>query len=48
MLGLDDEGKLLSLQDISDIFIEEVFEVPKEIVDQLNLRMRGKAENQQL
>lgn len=47
-MGLDDEAKLLSLQNISDIFVEEVFEVPRETVDQLNLRMRGKAKNQQI
>lgn len=47
-MGLDDEAKLLSLQDISDIFVEEVFEVPRETVDQLNLRMRGKAKDQQI
>ena len=46
--GLDDEAKLLSLQDISDIFIEEVFECTKDIIEQLNLRMRGSAENQQI
>lgn len=46
--GLDDETKLLSLQNISDIFIEEVFEANKDIIEQLNLRLRGKAENQQL
>lgn len=47
-MGLDDEQKLLSIADISDIFIEEVFECNKEIIDQLNLRMRGKAEKQQI
>lgn len=47
-MGLDDEAKLLSLQNISDIFVEEVFEVPRETVDQLNLRMRGKAKDQQI
>ena len=46
--GLDDETKLLSLQDISDIFVEEVFECNKDIVEQLNLRMRGKAKDQQI
>lgn len=46
--GLDSETKLLSLQNISDIFIEEVYEVKKDIVEQLNLRMRGKAPNQQI
>lgn len=47
-VGLDNEEKLLSIAGITDVFIEEVFEVPKEIVDQLNLRMRGKAPNQQI
>lgn len=47
-LGLDDEQKLLSLSNISDIFVEEVFEVPRETFDQLNLRMRGRAANQQI
>lgn len=47
-VGLDNEEKLLSIAGITDIFIEEVYEVPKEIVDQLNLRMRGKTPNQQI
>lgn len=47
-IGLDDEAKLLSLNNIGAIFIEEAFEVPQAIVEQLNLRMRGKTENQQL
>ena len=46
--GLDEETKLLSLSDIGSIFIEEAYEVPQEIVEQLNLRMRGKIENQQI
>ena len=41
-MGLDEETKLLSLNDIGTIFIEEVFEVSKDIVEQLNLRMRSK------
>lgn len=48
MVGLDDEQKLLSLHDISVVWIEEAFEVEREKVEQLNLRMRGTAENQQL
>ena len=48
MTGLDEETKLLSLNNISVIWIEEAFEVPQSIVDQLNLRMRGKARNQQI
>lgn len=47
-VGLDNEEKLLSIAGITDVFIEEVFEVSKEVVDQLNLRMRGKADNQQI
>ena len=46
--GLDEETKLLSLDNISVIFIEEVFEVSKSIVEQLNLRLRGDAEQQQI
>lgn len=46
--GLDEETKLLSLHDIAVVFIEEAFEVPKDIVDQLNLRLRGTAENKQI
>ena len=48
MVGLDTEEKLLSLTNISTIWIEEAFEVEKEKVEQLNLRMRGNAANQQL
>ena len=47
-IGLDEETKLLSLNDIGCIFIEEAFEVPKNIVEQLNLRLRGKTKNQQI
>jgi phage terminase large subunit len=47
-LGLDEETKLLSLHDISTIFIGECYEVPKHILEQLNLRMRGSAANQQI
>lgn len=47
-MGLDEETKLLSLDDVGCIFIEEVFEVPKTIVEQLNLRMRADIENQQI
>lgn len=46
--GLDEETKLLSLNDISVIFVEEAFEVPKAIVEQLNLRLRGSSSNQQI
>lgn len=48
MIGLDTEEKLLSLTNISTIWIEEAYEVEKEKVEQLNLRMRGAAKNQQL
>lgn len=44
----DEETKLLSLTNISDIWVEETYEVQKDIVSQLNLRMRGNAENQQI
>ena len=47
-IGLDEETKLLSLSGIGVIFIEEAFEVPKPIVEQLNLRLRGKTPNQQI
>lgn len=47
-IGLDDEQKLLSLSNISDIFVEEIFEVGKDTFEQLNLRMRGTAPNQQI
>ena len=47
-LGLDEETKLLSLNNIGCVFIEEAFEVPKPIVEQLNLRMRGTTQNQQI
>lgn len=46
--GLDEETKILSLANISTIFVEEVFEVPQSIFEQLNLRMRGQAEGQQI
>ena len=47
-MGLDDECKLLSLTDIADVFIEEVFEASYDIIQQLNLRLRGRKDNQQL
>ena len=47
-IGLDEETKLLSLNGIGAIFIEEAYEVPKPIVEQLDLRLRGKTENQQI
>lgn len=48
MVGLDAEEKLLSLNNISTIWVEEAYEVEKNKVEQLNLRMRGTATNQQL
>lgn len=48
MVGLDTEEKLLSLTNISVVWVEEAYEVEKEKVEQLNLRMRGQAENQQI
>lgn len=47
-MGLDEETKLLSLNNIGAIFVEEAFEVPKPIVEQLNLRLRGAAEGKQI
>jgi len=46
--GLDEETKLLSLHDVSCVFVEEAFEVPRDIVEQLNLRMRGGTANKQI
>lgn len=46
--GLDEETKLLSLNNIGCIFVEEAFEVPKNIIEQLNLRLRGRTPNQQI
>ena len=47
-MGLDEETKLLSLNNIGVIFIEEVFEVEKPKVEQLNLRLRGEVQNKQI
>lgn len=47
-MGLDEEQKLLSIQDISDIFVEEATEGSKDLLEQLSLRMRGKASNHQI
>ena len=47
-IGLDTETRLLSLADISCIFVEEAFEVEQTFVEQLNLRMRGSQPNQQI
>lgn len=48
LLGLDEETKLLSLANISGVWVEEAYEVPKNLIEQLNLRMRGQASNQQI
>ena len=48
MVGLDTEEKLLSLTNISTVWVEEAYEVEKEKIEQLNLRMRGAADNQQI
>ena len=48
LLGLDEETKLLSLANISAVWVEEAYEVPQNMIDQLNLRMRGQAANQQI
>lgn len=48
LCGLDTEEKLLSLNNISTVWIEEAYEVEESKILQLNLRMRGAAANQQL
>ena len=48
LLGLDEETKLLSLANISGVWVEEAYEVPQNLIEQLNLRMRGQAANQQI
>lgn len=48
MLGLDEETKLLSLNNVGTIWVEEAYEVPQSIVEQLNLRMRSQNKNQQI
>lgn len=47
-IGLDDESKLLSINDISCVFIEEATQVPKPLVEQINYRVRGSAANHQI
>ena len=47
-IGLNEETKLLSLNGIGVIFVEECYEVPKPIIEQLNLRLRGSTPNQQI
>lgn len=46
--GLDEETKLLSLNGIGTVWVEEAFECNKDIIEQLNLRMRSKNEGQQI
>lgn len=46
--GLDEETKLLSLNNVSVIFIEEAYEITKDMFEQLNFRLRGNTENQQI
>lgn len=48
LLGLDEETKLLSLANVSGVWVEEAYEVPQNLIEQLNLRMRGQAANQQI
>lgn len=48
MIGLDTEEKLLSLANISCVWIEEAYEVEESKIEQLNLRMRGQAANQSI
>ncbi len=40
--GADDEGKLLSISGISLVWVEEAAFVPREVFEQLTLRLRGK------
>ena len=47
-VGLDDEQKILSIAGITDFFIEECFEVPRDIVEQVNLRLRSKKKDCQI
>ena len=47
-IGLDEETKLLSLHGIGTVFVEEAYEVPKGIVEQLDLRMRADVDGLQL
>ena len=47
-MGFDEETKLLSLNNVGCIFVDEVYEVSKDVFEQLNLRMRGDTKNQQI
>lgn len=40
-LGLDDEYKLLSLSNVTTAFLEETYEIEESKFDQVNLRLRG-------
>jgi len=46
--GLDDSEKIKSIAGLTDIVIEEATEITEEEFTQLDLRMRAKAENQQI
>lgn len=48
MKGLDDSEKIKSIVGITDIWIEECTELNEEDFDQLNLRLRSNAENNQI
>lgn len=48
MIGLDDEEKLLSLANVTDIWVEETSEVERDIVFQLDLRLRSLAPSLQI
>ena len=47
-IGLDNENKLLSIVDIGTIIVDEAYECSRDIIEQLNLRMRGHNDNQQI
>lgn len=47
-IGLDDEQKLLSIAGITDFFIEECYEVPRDIIEQINLRLRSRKKDCQI
>ena len=47
-IGLDDEEKLLSIQNISDIWLEEASQINRDLAEQCSLRMRGVKKNQQI
>ena len=47
-VGTDEETKLLSLVNVSTIWVEETEELSNDMVDQLDIRLRGDVENQQI